>query len=135
MAQSAYLNEPVIHTIRGQKVILDSDLARIYGVQTKALNQAIKRNIGRFPPDFVFQLFEQELLNLNRSQYVTCSKEFTRLRSQIVTSKSGRGGKRYRPWAFTEHGAIMAATVLNSPKAVEMSVFVAWPPEATSRGR
>lgn len=98
-----------IQSIRGLQVLLDSDLAAIYGVSTKAFNQAVKRGAERFPKDFAFQLSEEE---------------FARLRSQIVTSKPGRGGRRYLPWAFTEHGAIMAATVLNSPRAVEMSVFV-----------
>jgi len=97
-----------IHTIRGQKVILDSDLARIYGVSTKVLNQAVKRNLKRFPADFLLRLSSDELANL---------------RSQFVTS-SLHGGQRYLPYAFTEHGAIMAANVLNSPEAVRMSVFV-----------
>ena len=92
--------EPVIRFMRGQRVILDSDLARIYGVTTKVLNQAIKRNSERFPQDFVFQLNLEE------------SREVTRLRSQTVTSKKGRGGRRYLPYAFTEHGAVMAANVL-----------------------
>ena len=100
----------VIRTIRGQKVILDSDLARIYGVPTKALNQAVKRNAKRFPPDFLFQL---------------TGTEADSLRSQIVTLKSGRGQHRkFLPYAFTENGAVMAANVLNSPAAVRMSVFV-----------
>ena len=99
---------PVIRTIRGQKIILDSDLARIYGVPTKALNQAVKRNLKRFPDDFLFRLSVAELENLN---------------SQIVTSSS-HGGKRKLPYAFTENGAVMAANVLNSPAAVRMSVFV-----------
>ncbi len=98
-----------IREIRGVQVMLDSDLAAIYGVPTKAFNQAIKRNAERFPQDFAFRLTEAE-----------CAA----LRSQFVTSKTGRGGRRYLPWAFTEHGAIMAASVLNSPRAVEMSVFV-----------
>ena len=98
-----------IFTLRGQKVILDSDLALVYGVATKVLNQAIKRNAEKFPADFMFQLARQEVKNL---------------RSQIVTSSLGHGGRRYVPLAFTEHGAIMAATVLNSPRAVQMSVFV-----------
>jgi hypothetical protein len=98
----------VIRTIRGQKIILDADLARIYGVSTKALNQAVKRNLKRFPDDFLLRLSPDELENL---------------RSQIVTS-SLHGGQRYLPYAFTEHGAIMAANVLNSPEAVRMSVFV-----------
>ncbi len=103
-------------TFRDQKVILDSDLARIYGVATKVLNQAVKRNANRFPPDFLFQLSPQEVADM-RSQIVTGS------RSQSVTLKRGQNVK-YMPYAFTEHGAIMAATVLNSPQAVEMSVFV-----------
>jgi len=112
--------EPLIHEIRGEKVILDSDLARLYGVETKALNRAVKRNAERFPADFVFQVI---------------SEEFDALRYQSGTSKRGapsqaavaygkRGGRRYLPYAFTEHGAIMAANVLNSPRAVQMSVFV-----------
>lgn len=97
----------LILEIRGQKVILDSDLASLYEVETKKLNQAIKRNLERFPEDFMFQLSEDEFANL-RSQFVT----------------SSWGGRRYPPYAFTEHGAIMAASVLNTPKAVEMSVYV-----------
>lgn len=105
------LNESVdglIRFIRGQRVILDADLARIYGVPTRQLNQAIKRNSDRFPEDFAFQLEPQEV---------------AALRSQIVISKI-HGGRRYVPIAFTEHGAIMAANVLNSSRAVQMSVFV-----------
>ena len=105
-----------ILTIREQKVILDADLATIYGVATKVLNQAVKRNADRFPPDFLFQLSPQEVADM-RSLIVTAS------RSQSVTLKRGHNIK-YLPYAFTEHGAIMAATVLNSPQAVEMSVFV-----------
>ncbi|MGH9503610.1 MAG: ORF6N domain-containing protein [Terriglobales bacterium] len=95
--------------LRHQKVILDSDLAELYGVPVKRLNQQINRNQDRFPADFMFQL---------------TAKEHASLRLQIATSKKGRGGRRYPPYAFTEHGAIMAATVLNSKLAVEMSVFV-----------
>jgi len=98
----------LIHDIRGQKVMLDADLAEVYGVTTKRLNEAVKRNAPRFPEDFVFQLTPQELATL---------------RSHFATSK-GSGGRRYLPYAFTEHGAIMAANVLNSPRAVQMSVFV-----------
>ena len=98
-----------IQSIRGLQVLLDSDLAAIYGVSTKAFNQAIKRNEARFPVDFRFQL---------------SLEEFTNLKSQFVTSSWEHGGRRKLPWAFTEHGSIMAATVLNSPRAVEMSVFV-----------
>jgi phage regulator Rha-like protein len=97
--------------IRGRKVIVDADLAAIYGVPTKQLNQAIKRNAERFPADFMFRLTPEE------------ASAWQRLRSQIVTLKRGQHLK-YLPYAFTEHGAIMAATVLNSPKAVQMSLFV-----------
>lgn len=105
---SPYAVDDVILTIRGHKVILDADLAHIYGVETKNLNKACRRNMLRFPEDFVFRLTADEV---------------ERLRFQNGTSNPGRGGRRYLPFAFTEHGAIMAATVLNSSKAVEMSVF------------
>jgi phage regulator Rha-like protein len=95
--------------LRGQKVILDADLAELYGVQVRHLNQQVKRNAKRFPPAFRFQI---------------SAPEFEILKSQNVISNSGHGGTRYRPYAFTEHGAIMAATVLNSEQAIEMSVFV-----------
>lgn len=114
---------PPIHAVRGQRVVLDSDLAALYGVPTKAFNQTIRRNLDRFPADFFFQLTLEELANL-RSQIVTSSsEEAPSLRSQIVTLKD-HGGRRYLPWAFTEHGAIMAATILRSPRAVAMSVYV-----------
>ena len=87
-----------IFTLRGQKVILDADLAAVYGVETGALNRAVKRNIRRFPSDFIYQLAPEEVRDM---------------RCQIGISK-GQGGRRYLPYAFTEHGAIMAATVLNS---------------------
>jgi len=117
-----------IHTIRGQRVILDADLARLYGTTTKAFNQAIKRNATRFPPDFAFQLTEVEQDNL-KSQIVTSntglSRGETRMWSQnVTTSKPQRRRLSNRPWAFTEHGAVMAANVLRSPRAVEMSVYV-----------
>jgi hypothetical protein len=98
-------------TVRGLKVILSSDLARIYGVEPKVLNQAVKRNVERFPPDFAIRLSRGEVAELRR------------LRSQSVTLKRGAHVK-YPPLAFTEHGAIMAATVLNSRRAVQMSIFV-----------
>jgi phage regulator Rha-like protein len=98
-----------IHTIRGHRVMLDADLAALYGVQTKVLNQAVKRNSARFPEDFMFVLTPQEV---------------ARLRSQIVTSNSGSGGRRYLPYAFTEHGVVMLSAVLNSQRAVEMSIQV-----------
>ena len=100
--------EEGIHLIRGQRVMLDSDLAEIYGVTTKRLNEQLKRNRQRFPKDFAFQLMRNEA---------------TTLRSQIATS-SLHGGRRYLPWVFTEHGALMLASVLNSDIAVEASVRV-----------
>ena len=101
--------ESRILVVRQQKIILDRDLAELYGVPVKRLNEQVKRNGERFPEDFLFQLTTEEQESL---------------RSQFATSKPGRGGRRYAPYAFTEHGAIMAATVLNSGRAVEMSVFV-----------
>jgi hypothetical protein len=111
--------------VRGQRVMLDGDLARLYDVTTMAFNQAIRRNIARFPRDFIFQLTREELGNL-KSQIVTSSPEPAGpLRSQNVTlKKPGHGGVRKLPWVFTEHGAIMAATILRSPRAVTMSVYV-----------
>jgi hypothetical protein len=103
--------------------MLDRDLAALYGVPTKVFNQTIRRNIARFPADFLFQITREDLANL-RSQFVTSSSEPTpALRSQIVTLETaGRGRHRkHLPWAFTEHGAIMAATILRSPRAVAMS--------------
>jgi hypothetical protein len=117
----------VIRTIRGQKVILDFDLARIYGVPTKALNQAIRRNVERFPKDFLFQLSLEEVAGLNRSQFATASETPKTMRSQIVTAS--KRNARFQPYAFTDHGAIMAANVLNSPAAVRMSVFVVRVPQ------
>ena len=99
----------LIYEIRGHKVMLDTDLAAIYGVPVKRLNEQVKRNRDRFPAEFAFQLTQVE---------------FDNLKSQFATSSSRHGGKRKLPWAFTEHGAIMAANVLNSPQAVQMSVFV-----------
>ena len=122
--------EPLILTLRGQKVILDADLAGLYGVQTKVLNQAVKRNADRFPEDLMFQLTALEWRNL-KSQFVTSSfqppeeEEVGSLRSQFVTLKTGRGQHRkYMPFAFTEHGVLMTAMVLNSPESVAMSLFV-----------
>lgn len=98
-----------IALMRGQKILLDSDLAELYGVETRRLNEQVRRNIDRFPSDFMFQL---------------TAEEYALLMSQIATSKAGRGGRRKLPMAFTEHGALMAATVLNSSRAVEVSVYV-----------
>ena len=113
--------DSLIRTIRGQKVLLDTDLAALYGVTTKVLNQAVKRNADRFPEDFRFQITPEEAA-ASRSQIVTLN-DLDPLKSQIATSKRGQNIK-YLPHAFTEHGAIMAATVLNSPQAVTMSVYV-----------
>lgn len=101
--------ELLILTIRGQKVILDRDLAALYGVPTFRFNEAVKRNRRRFPDDFAFQLTRQELADLI---------------SHIAISSSGHGGIRKLPWAFTEHGAVMAANILRSERAIQMSVFV-----------
>jgi ORF6N domain len=111
IAREAPALETLIYEIRGEKIILDSDLARIYGVATKTFNQAVKRNADKFPADFMFRLTAREARRLQHS------------RSQFVTLKRGQNIK-YLPYAFTEHGAIMAANVLNSPRAVQMSVFV-----------
>ena len=114
-----------IMTIRGRQILLDRDLAELYGVSTKALNQAVKRNAERFPDGFMFQLTRDELADL-RSQNVTSNADSilggTALRSQIVTSK--RGGLRYCPYAFTEHGVVMLASLLKSATATEVSVRV-----------
>ncbi len=98
-----------IRAIRGQRVILDADLAALYGVETRRLNEQVRRNPARFPSEFMFQLTDQELGHLM---------------SQIAISKPGRGGLRKRPLAFTEHGALMAATLLNSAGAIQVSLLV-----------
>lgn len=105
----AYSIERMIVTIRGQRVILDRDLAALYGVPTFRFNEAVKRNRARFPDDFMFRL---------------TSGEFTALTSQSAMSKTGRGGRRTPPYAFTEHGAVMVANILRSERAIQMSVFV-----------
>jgi hypothetical protein len=121
--------ESLILNIRNQKVILDADLAELYGVPTKVFNQAVKRNADRFPADFCFQLTAREwtvlkskiaALNLDATQIEELAPNW----SQFVTSSKRHRGAAYRPTAFSEHGAIMAATVLNSPEAVAMSIFV-----------
>ncbi len=103
--------EEKIYSVRGQRVMLDSDLAEVYGVATKVLNQAVKRNLHRFPEDFMFQLSEAEFAQFRNW-------------SQIVTSSKKHRGASYRPYAFTEHGAVMLASVLNSPMAIEASIKV-----------
>jgi hypothetical protein len=120
---------PPIHTVRGRRIVLDSDLAALYGVPTRRLNEAVKRNLERFPDEFRFQLTKEEHGNL-KSQSVISSPQatdpqsFAPNRSQIATGSSRHRDPRFLPFAFTEHGALMAATVLNSPRAVEMSLFI-----------
>ena len=125
--------EPLIRTIRGQQVLLDSDLAILYGVETKRLNQQVKRNIERFPKDFMFQLTQEEMICL-RSQIATLN-EGTNLRSQIATSSqevglksqivtSSHGGVRYLPYAFTENGIAMLSSVLRSPIAIQVNIRI-----------
>ena len=101
--------EKMIYVIRGQKVMLDSDLAELYEVETKVLNQAVKRNPDRFPEDFMFQL---------------TSEEYQLLKSQIVTSKMGRGGKQKLPFVFTENGLAMLSGVLNSSRAIQVHIAI-----------
>lgn len=115
MARSKTLAPPAditraILILRGHRIILDAELAGLYGVTTKRLNEQVKRNAERFPEDFMFRLTRVETEALNRSQFATGSQKHR--------------DPRFPPFAFTEHGAIMAATILNSPRAVEMSVFV-----------
>jgi hypothetical protein len=106
---AAHPVESLIHLIRGQKVMLDSDLAALYEVPTRVLNQTVRRNLDRFPEDFMFSLTHQEVESL---------------RSQIVTSKLGRGGRRYLPYVFAEHGVAMLSAVLRSPPPVQMSIGI-----------
>ena len=111
-----------IYTIRGLKVMLDSDLAALYQVKTKQLNQAVKRNIERFPNQFMFQLTEDEV-DILRSQIVTTKNEET-LRFQNGTSKSKQGGRRYLPYTFTEQGVAMLSSVLRSDTAIQVSIQI-----------
>lgn len=127
---NAFMNEqlePLIFAVRGRQVVMDSDLARLYGVATRALNQARKRNPARFPADFAFQLGAREWAGM-RSQIVTTkpvgNSELTMDRSRNVTGSPRHRDPRSLPWVFTEHGALMAANILRSERAVQMSVFV-----------
>jgi len=104
---ASFLN--IIYEIRGQNVMLDSDLARLYEIETKALNRAVKRNMDRFPDFFMFQLTEDE---------------FDSLRCQFGTSNEGKGGRRYLPFVFTEHGILMLSSVLNSKKAISINIEI-----------
>jgi hypothetical protein len=110
--KKSVLSEPVdalIHLVRGHKIMLDSDLAQLYRVETKRLNEAVARNPGRFPQRFMFQLTQEE---------------FRDLRSQSATSNNARGGRRYLPHVFTEHGVVMLSSVLNSDRAIRMAIVV-----------
>lgn len=113
MSQNLIISEETIsnkiYLIRNQKVMLDRDLARLYGIETKVLKQAVKRNINRFPNDFMFELTKNE---------------FENWRSQIVTSNSDKMGLRYAPMAFTEHGVLMLSSVLNSDKAIQTNIQI-----------
>ena len=125
--------ESLIITVRGKQVILDRDLARLYGVETKRLNQQVQRNIERFPEDFMFQLSKEEFESLrsqfatsndsSRSQIATMDADSDDLRSQFATS-NGRGGQRYLPYAFTENGIAMLSSVLRSPMAIATNIHI-----------
>jgi hypothetical protein len=127
---------PLVIRLRRENVILDADIAALYGVETKRLNEAVKRNIERFPADFMFQLTEEELENLRsqivtsspgsislRSQFATLNAETDSLRSQSVTPKRGQH-RKYLPYAFTEQGVAMLSSVLRSPRAVEVNIAI-----------
>lgn len=109
MEYSGDMIETIIYTIRDQRVMLDSDLAKLYGVETKVLNQAVRRNLKRFPADFMFQL---------------TSEEHQFLKSQIVTSKPGSGGKQKQPLVFTENGVAMLSGILTSDRAIEVNITI-----------
>ena len=121
--------EPLIFSIRSQRVMLDADLARLYGVSTKRFNEAFKRNERRFPEDFAFRLTIAEFANLKSRRTTSDLQPIDSLKdqsnwSQFATSSSLHRGSTYRPWAFTEHGALMAANVIRSERAVQMSIYV-----------
>ena len=109
MANKLTQIQNMIYEIRGQKVMLDSDLAALYDVELRSLNQAVKRNVERFPLDFMFQLIDDE---------------WNSLRSQIVISKSSRGGRRYLPYVFTEQGVSMLSSVINSEQAIKVNINI-----------
>ncbi len=127
---------PLVHVLRHEKVLLDSDLAELYGVPTKVLNQSVQRNLNRFPDDFMFQLTENEMEILRsqivtsrsaedtlRSQSATLNADQKSLRSQTVTLKRGQH-RKYLPYAFTEQGVAMLSSVLRSPRAVEVNIAI-----------
>lgn len=113
---------PLVLIVRGEKVLLDADLAGLYGVETKRLNEAVRRNLDRFPEDFMFQLTEDELDSL-RSQFATSNDHPSVLRSQFATLKRG-GHRKYLPYAFIEQGVAMLSSVLRSPRAVEVNIAI-----------
>lgn len=115
--------EPLIFSVRNQRVILDADLARLYGVSTKRFNEAFKRSRRRFPADFAFRVSAKQYSNL-RSQIATSSSQSVDYIKEIARSDRSHGGRRYRPWMFTEHGALMAANILRSERAAQMSIYV-----------
>ena len=114
-----------IYLVRGKKVMLDADLAELYGVETKALNRAVQRNKDRFPADFIFRLTAEESESL-RFQFGISNVDIRDevLRCQFGTSKEGRGGRRYLPYVFTEHGVAMLSSVLNSKRAVQTNILI-----------
>jgi hypothetical protein len=124
--------EQKILLLRGEKVMLDSDLAELYGVETKVLNQAVQRNLERFPGDFMFHLSVEEMRLILKTQVVISSNETDRksqqshqnLKSQIVTSSLGHGGRRKRPYAFTEQGVAMLSSVLRSDRAIQVNLAI-----------
>ncbi|HEY2572652.1 MAG TPA: ORF6N domain-containing protein [Verrucomicrobiaceae bacterium] len=120
-AMSAGPAIPIV-TLRGERVILDADLAKLYDVETRTLNQAVKRNKGRFPDDFCFQITKDELENL-KSQFVISSLQGA-IQSRIASGVGRYGGRRALPLAFTEHGALQAANILRSPEAAKMGIFI-----------
>ena len=131
LSVSVQLIERRIYLIRGQKVMIDFDLAELYGVPTKRLNEQVSRNKRRFPKDFMFRLSREEEQVL-RSQFAISRSDLrsplatstSSLRSQIATSKTGRGGRPYLPYAFTEQGVAMLSSVLNSEQAIEVNVAI-----------
>jgi hypothetical protein len=120
---SVQIVERRIYLIRGHKVMIDADLAELYDVPTYQLNQAVTRNRRRFPSDFMFQLNKKEAECL-RSQFVISNASQEALRSQIATSNTGRGGRRYLPYAFTEQGVAMLSSVLSSERAIEVNIAI-----------
>ena len=114
---------PLIFLVRGEKVLLDADLAALYGVEARALNQAVARNRDRFPDDFMFQLSAEEYEGI-RSRFVTASETTARNSSQTVMSSREHRGRSYRPYAFTEQGVAMLSSVLRSPRAAEVNIAI-----------